>query len=109
MNILNLFGVIDIVIVLFVILSVCLGYKKGLLLKIVSIASSLFGLIMAFVLVSPMAYYIGPKYLNEPISLKVNEVLIDENNILFSEILTEENKEIKVREAFQEMELPSFI
>ncbi len=103
MNILNLFGILDVLIVLTVVGLIVLGWKSGFLLKIIKLASSLFGLIASIILARPFSTVLD-KWFGEGIYTKIETYLttrIGNGNVL----ATEEN----IREAFEGMALPKFI
>ncbi len=99
---LGFFGIIDVVIVLSVILFAVIGWKKGFLLKIVEMASSIFGLIASIILARPFSAVLDG-WFGETIDGKIHEYLI--SRPLFSAELTE----INVRAAFAEMSLPEYL
>lgn len=103
MNIFNLFGIIDIGIVLTVIIFVVIGWKKGFLLKIVEMASGIFGLLGSIILARPFSTILD-KWIGEAVGLKINEYLLSRTD-LFSQGLNEVN----VRAAFEGMSLPTFM
>lgn len=103
MNIFNLFGIIDIGIVLTVIIFVVIGWKKGFLLKIVEMASGIFGLLGSIILARPFSTVLD-KWIGEAVGLKINEYLLSRTD-LFSQGLNEVN----VRAAFEGMSLPTFM
>lgn len=96
-------GIIDIVIVLAVILFAVLGWKKGFLVKIVEMASGIFGLIASIILARPFSTVLD-KWIGEPIGTKITEYLLSRTD-LFSGTLNEAN----VRSAFEGMSLPQFM
>ncbi|MDD3124124.1 MAG: CvpA family protein, partial [Candidatus Izemoplasmatales bacterium] len=77
MNITSTFGIgiIDVVIILAVILFMILGWKNGFLLKIVEMASGIFGLIGSILLARPFSTVLD-KWIGEAVSTKVNEYLV---------------------------------
>jgi len=99
---LGFFGIIDVVIVVSVIIFAAIGWKKGFLLKIVEMASSVFGLIASLLLARPFSSVLD-KWFGEAIDGKIHEYLI--TRPLFSAELTETN----VRAAFGEMSLPDYL
>lgn len=103
MNILNLFGVIDVVIVVSVILFVVLGWKSGFLLKIVDFASSIFGLIASILLARPFSKVLD-NWFGEAIAEKIDAYMLE--RISSADILASEGN---VRAAFEGMSLPDFI
>lgn len=103
MNILNLFGVIDLLIVFSVISMIILGWKKGFLLKIVEIASGLFGLIASLLLARPFSNVLD-NWFGEGIESRIKNYFIETNPNLINN-LTEENLE----NALQEMSLPDYL
>ncbi|MFA5066514.1 MAG: CvpA family protein [Candidatus Izemoplasmatales bacterium] len=100
---LGFFGIIDVLIVIFVVIFATIGWKKGFLLKIVEMASGLFGLIGSILLARPFSTLLH-KWFGEAITGKVNEYLLSRSD-LFSAGLSEEN----VRAAFEGMSLPKFM
>lgn len=103
MNILNLFGILDVVIVLAVIIFLVIGWKRGFLLKVVEMASGVFGLLGSLILARPFAGVLD-KWIGSSVSAKVTEYLLSRSD-LFSQGLNETN----VREALQGMSLPTFM
>ena len=99
---LGFFGIIDVVIVVSVVIFAAIGWKKGFLLKIVEMASSVFGLIASLLLARPFSSVLD-KWFGEAIDGKIHEYLI--TRPLFSAELTETN----VRAAFGEMSLPDYL
>ena len=107
MNIFNLFGLIDVGIVVAVVIFGIIGWKKGFLDKIVEMASSLFGLIASILLARPFSGVLD-QWLGEPIGLKIHEYLISRSAI-FSAEFTYENRLQTVEQAFEGMNLPKFM
>lgn len=103
MNILNMFGIIDVAIVIVVIIFLVIGWKSGFLLKVVEMASGIFGLLGSIILARPFANILDG-WIGETISTKVSEYLMSRTD-LFSETLNPEN----VRAAFDGMSLPTFM
>jgi len=103
MNILNLFGIIDVAIVIVVIIFLVIGWKSGFLLKVVEMASGIFGLLGSIILARPFANILDG-WVGETISGKVTEYLLSRAD-LFSQTLNPEN----VRSAFDGMSLPTFM
>ncbi|MGD9761434.1 MAG: CvpA family protein [Candidatus Izemoplasmatales bacterium] len=103
MNIFNLFGVMDVLIVGSVIALVFFGWKSGFLLKVIKLASSLFGLIASILLAKPFSTVLD-KWFGEGILLKIETFLLDRiaNG---NDQATEEN----IRAALADMALPNFI
>ena len=103
MNIFNLFGIMDILIVGGVIAMVIFGFKSGFLLKVIKLASSLFGLIASLLLARPFSKVLD-SWFGEGIAGKINTYLLDKitNG---SMVETEEN----IRQALSELALPEFI
>ncbi len=103
MNIFNLFGVMDVLIVGSVIALVFVGWKSGFLLKVIKLASSLFGLIASILLAKPFSTVLD-KWFGEGILLKIETFLLDRiaNG---NDQATEEN----IRAALADMALPNFI
>ena len=103
MNILNLFGVMDVLIIGSVIALVFFGWKSGFLLKVIKLASSLFGLIASILLARPFSTVLD-KWFGEGILLKIETFLLD--RIANGDAqATEEN----IRAALADMALPNFI
>jgi len=99
---LGFFGIIDVLIVVSVVIFAAIGWKKGFLLKIVEMASSVFGLIASILLARPFSGVLD-KWFGEAIDGRIHEYLI--TRPLFSAELTEMN----VRAAFSEMSLPDYL
>jgi uncharacterized membrane protein required for colicin V production len=100
---LGFFGIIDVVIVVLVVIFAAIGWKKGFLLKIVEMASGVFGLIGSILLARPFSTVLD-KWFGEAIAIKVHEYLLSRSD-LFSAGLSEAN----VRTAFEGMSLPQFM
>jgi len=107
MNIFNLFGAIDIAIVVAVLLFAYLGWKHGFLVKIVEMASSLFGLIASIILARPFSTVLD-KWIGESIGIKINDYLLS-RSALFSAEFTYENRLETIEQAFAGMNLPKFM
>jgi uncharacterized membrane protein required for colicin V production len=103
MNILNLFGIVDVLIVLSVIGLIILGWKSGFLLKIIQLASSLFGLIASILLARPFSKVLDG-WFGEGIYSRIETFLLD--RIASGDTLA---TEANIREAFEGMALPNFI
>ncbi|MFP4477928.1 MAG: CvpA family protein [Candidatus Izemoplasmatales bacterium] len=103
MNILNLFGIIDLLIVISVIALVMIGWQKGFLLKIVELASGLFGLIASILLTRPFSRVLDTWFGSE-IQARINNYFLEKNPEL-SENLTEP----RLRAALEDMSMPEFI
>lgn len=95
-------GIIDVVLVLAVLIFAILGWKHGFLVKIVEMASGIFGLLASVLLAQPFSPFID-KYLGETVNTKIGEYLAQ--SPLFTEALSETN----VRAAFADMSLPQFM
>ncbi len=106
---LGFFGIIDVVILVLVAVFAIVGFKKGFLLKLVELAGALFGLIAAILLVKPVADYIGPRWLNEPVYEKINNVLMDDSNPLFAEAINPANREEQIMKVLEGLEFPDFL
>jgi uncharacterized membrane protein required for colicin V production len=103
MNIFNLFGIVDILIVGGVIAMIFFGWKSGFLLKVIKLASSLFGLIASILLARPFSTVLD-KWFGEGIYLKIETFLLE--RIANGDAqATEEN----IRAALADMALPEFI
>lgn len=100
---LGFFGIIDVLVVIAVVIFATIGWKKGFLLKIVEMASGLFGLIGSILLARPFSTLLH-KWFGEAITEKVNGYLLSRSD-LFSAGLSEAN----VRAAFEGMSLPKFM
>ena len=103
MNIFNLFGVIDVLIVISVIAMVIMGWKKGFLLKIVELASGLFGLIASLLLTRPFSNLLD-KWFGADIEARISSHLLSNNPEL-----TENLTEPKLKQALEELSMPDFI
>ncbi len=103
MNIFNLFGIIDVVIVLSVILFIVLGWKSGFLLKIVDFASSIFGLIASLLLARPFSKVLD-NWFGESIAERIDAYMLE--RISSADIAASETN---IRAAFEGMSLPDFI
>lgn len=95
-------GIIDVVIVLAVILFLILGWKHGFLVKIVEMASGIFGLLASILLARPFSTVLDG-WFGPAINDKISEYLSSTN--LFQATLSEVN----VRAAFSQMSLPEFM
>ena len=107
MNIFNLFGIIDVAIVAAVIIFAILGWKHGFLVKIVEMASGLFGLLASVLLARPFSSVLDG-WFGESIALKINEYLLS-RSALFSAQFTYENRLETVQNAFEGMNMPQFM
>lgn len=107
MNIFNLFGIIDVAIVVAVVIFGIIGWKKGFLVKIVEMASSIFGLIASIILARPFSAVLD-QWMGESIGLKINEYLLS-RSALFAAEFTYENRLQTVEQAFDGMNLPKFM
>lgn len=103
MNILNLFGIIDLLIVISVIALVMIGWKKGFLLKIVELASGLFGLIASILLARPFSRVLD-NWFGAQIQERINSYFLEKSPEL-SQNLTEP----RLRAALEDMSMPDFI
>lgn len=103
MNILNLFGVLDILIVIAVVFMVYMGWKKGFLLKIVELASGLFGLIASLLLTRPFSRLLD-NWFGADIEGKIRNHFIEKNPALTSELT-----EPKLKQALQDLSMPEFM
>jgi len=103
MNILNLFGLMDIIIVVIIVILTIIGWKSGFLLKVIKLASSLFGLIASILLARPFSTVLD-KWFGEGIALKIEEFLLERISNGDAQA-TEEN----IRIALADMALPEFI
>lgn len=103
MNILGFFGVIDVLIVISVIAMIMLGWKKGFLLKIVEMASSLFGLIASLLLARPFSNLLD-KWFGAGIESRLETHFLEQSPML-SQNVTEPN----LRQALEELSMPEFI
>ncbi len=103
MNFFNLFGIIDVVIVLSVIAFAVIGWKKGFLLKIVEMASSVFGLIASILLARPFAKVLD-NWFGASIADSINTYL-SKLGPSFSASLSQ----INVTSALESLKLPQFM
>jgi len=105
MNITSTFGIgiIDVVIVLAVILFIILGWKHGFLLKIVEMASGIFGLLGSILLARPFSTVLD-KWFGTEIGLRINEYLLSRTD-LFGQALNETT----LRSALESISLPTFM
>lgn len=102
MNILGLFGIIDILIVGTIILFLVIGWKKGFLEKVIDMASSVFGLIASVLLARPFSNVLRG-WFGSSIDTSIRDYLLQNQD--FSMALTETN----LREALNGMSLPNFM
>ena len=107
MNIFNLFGIIDVAIVAAVIIFAIFGWKHGFLVKIVEMASGLFGLLASVLLARPFSSVLDG-WFGESIGLKINEYLLS-RSALFSAQFPYENRLETVQNAFEGMNMPQFM
>lgn len=105
MNITSSFGIgiIDVVIVLAVILFIVLGWKHGFLLKVVEMASGIFGLLGSILLARPFSTVLD-KWFGAEIGVRINEYLLSRTD-LFSQSLNETT----LRSALEGISLPQFM
>ncbi|MGE0003924.1 MAG: CvpA family protein [Candidatus Izemoplasmatales bacterium] len=96
-------GILDIAIVAVVVLFAILGWKSGFLLKIVEMASGIFGLLGSIILARPFSNVLDD-WIGEAVSTKVSEYLVSRTD-LFSQTLNADT----VRTAFEGMSLPTFM
>jgi len=96
-------GIIDLVIVALVILFMVLGWKHGFLVKIVEMASGIFGLLGSIILARPFSGVLND-WIGEAVTDKIHEYLLSRTD-LFSQAVNEET----VRQAFEQMSLPQFM
>ena len=95
-------GILDVVIVLAVVIFAIFGWKNGFLVKMIELASGLFGLLASFILARPFSTVLAT-WIGEPINVKIGEYLAQSD--LFAATLNEAN----VRTAFAGMSLPTFM
>jgi len=107
MDIFGLFGVIDVVIVVTVVIFAALGWKHGFLVKIVEMASGLFGLLASVLLARPFSTVLD-RWIGEPIGIKIYDYLVSRSAI-FTASFTYENRLEVVQDAFEGMNLPQFM
>lgn len=100
----GLFGIIDVVIVLLVIIFLSVGWRKGFLLKVVEMASGIFGLIGSILLTRPFSRVLE-RWMGDAVSERITTYLEENTDGLFSQTLNEAN----VREGFSDMNLPDFM
>ncbi|MGD9963841.1 MAG: CvpA family protein [Candidatus Izemoplasmatales bacterium] len=103
MNILNLFGIMDVIIVGAIIAIIYFGWKSGFLLKVIKLASSLFGLIASLLLAKPFSTVLDG-WFGEGISLKVETFLLDRIANGDTQATSD-----GIRQALSDMALPNFI
>lgn len=103
MNILGLFGVIDVLIVIAVVAMIMLGWKSGFLLKIVEMASSLFGLIASLLLARPFSQLLD-QWFGADIQTRLETHFLEQSPML-SNTVTEPG----LRQALEELSMPEFI
>lgn len=96
-------GIIDLVIVALVILFMVLGWKHGFLVKIVEMASGIFGLLGSIILARPFSGVLND-WIGQAVTDKIHEYLLSRTD-LFSQAVNEET----VRQAFEQMSLPQFM
>lgn len=104
MNIMNAFGIVDVVIVLAVIIFAIIGWKSGFLEKVIGFAKGIFGLLGSIILARPFAEIITP-WIGPAVQEKVLEYLTAHADQAFSQVLNEDN----VRTALTQMNLPTFL
>jgi uncharacterized membrane protein required for colicin V production len=107
MNIFGLFGVIDIVIVVSVVMFAAIGWKQGFLVKIVEMVRGLFGLLASIILARPFSTVLSG-WFGDALTLKVYDYLLSRSAI-FATSFTYENRVATVEQAFEGMNLPAFI
>lgn len=103
MNILNLFGIIDVLIVVAVVSMVVMGWKKGFLLKIVELASGLFGLIASLLLTRPFSRLLD-QWFGASIESRIQEHLTANNPELTNNLT-----EPRLKEALDNLSMPDFV
>lgn len=103
MNILGLFGIIDVLIVFSVVAMIWLGWKSGFLLKIVEMASSLFGLIASLLLARPFSNLLD-QWFGEGLEERIRTNFLEQSPSL-SQNVTEPN----LRQALEDLSMPDFI
>lgn len=103
MNILNLFGIVDVIIVLAIITMILIGWKKGFLLKIVELASGIFGLIASLLLTRPFSNLLD-RWFGADIESRISNHFLAKNPEL-SENITEP----KLKQALEGLSLPDFM
>ncbi len=99
------FGIIDIVIVLAVIIFAILGWKHGFLVKILQMASGLFGIIGSILLARPFSTVLD-KWFGDSIGAKITEYLTTQSQ-QFTVEFTFANRLAAIKEAFPS--LPEFM
>jgi len=103
MDIFGLFGVIDVVIVLTVILFAVIGWKKGFLEKVIDMASSVFGLIASILLAKPFSTVLRG-WFGEAMESSIHDYLISRSPD-FANALSETS----LRAALEGLSLPDFM
>lgn len=116
MNLLNLIGlnfgtwgigIIDVVLVIVVVIFLVLGWKHGFLVKIVEMASGVFGIVGSILLAKPFSTILD-RWIGEAIGSKIYEYLVTRSDI-FTEQFTYENRVAVITNAFEGMNLPAFM
>ncbi|MDD4596192.1 MAG: CvpA family protein [Candidatus Izemoplasmatales bacterium] len=95
-------GIIDVLLVVAIVIFAVIGWKHGFLVKIVEMASGIFGLLASVLLAQPFAPVVD-SWMGDVVNAKIGEYLSQSE--LFSATLSETN----VRAAFGEMSLPQFM
>ncbi len=103
MDIFGLFGVIDVVIVLTVILFAVIGWKKGFLEKVIDMASSVFGLIASILLARPFSTVLRG-WFGETMESSIHDYLLTRSPD-FANALSETS----LRSALEGLSLPDFM
>lgn len=103
MDVLGLFGILDVLIIVAIVAMIWLGWKKGFLLKIVEMASSLFGLIASLLLARPFSNLLD-NWFGADIEARLNTHFLEQSPML-SQNVTEPN----LRNALEELSMPEFI
>ncbi|MFA5698061.1 MAG: CvpA family protein [Candidatus Izemoplasmatales bacterium] len=95
-------GIIDVLLVVAIVIFAVIGWKHGFLVKIVEMASGIFGLLASVLLAQPFAPVVD-SWMGDVVNAKIGEYLSQSE--LFNATLSETN----VRAAFGEMSLPQFM
>lgn len=106
MNFFGLFGILDVVIVVTVIIFLVIGWKKGFLEKVIDMASSIFGLVASILLARPFSNVLRG-WIGASLETSINDYLYSRLDAigLAAADLTQNN----VREALEGFSLPNFM
>lgn len=96
-------GIIDIVILGVVVIFAIIGWKKGFLLKIVEMASSVFGLIASILLARPFATVLD-KWIGDAIGTKIHDYFLSLGPTFSAQL-----SQVNVNDALSSLQLPTFM